>query len=228
MKDIERRSLLRAMTASPAVALLASAGARAQAPGAPGGTPVPPLAPPAALPPELSHPISVVVSEQVGAVPQPAFFTAAQFATLRAVAAALMPAMGGFPGALEAEAPEFIDFYVGRSPEKPVARAELRNWYRAGLDDLEAQARRRFGRAFAALSPQEIDVIIRPMFVTIGSGRQSISVFRRLPFMNEVRNDVRTATMNSPQWAAAMLTAKQRPIAGVYWKRVDPTVVERD
>lgn len=219
---IKRRAFLTVLGATPAAALLTRAEAQVQAQR---------LAPTTASPPPVpadapQPPIAGATTEKAGAEPAISFFTATQFATLKAVAAVLQPPMNGFPGAEEAEAARFIDFYVSQTDAKPVGRAELKRWYRAGLDDLEGRAKAKYGKSFAALSAAEIDVIIRPMFVTQGSGRQSISVTRRLPFMNEVRNDVRNATINSPQWAEAMARANRRPVAALYWKRIDPTIVE--
>ena len=237
MKPVDRRSLLRVIGATPLIALepisvAAQTAVPNAAPYAPANKPAGAAepAPPEDVEEDPANPTTLAGrgSEQVGGAFTPTFFTATQFATLRALAGALMPPMNGFPGAIEAQAPEFIDFYVGRSAADPVGRAELRTWYRNGLDDLEQRARRTFSTSFAQLTPDQVGTIITPMFQRIGAGRQSVSVYRRLPFMNEVRFEVRNATMNSPQWAAATERAKQRLVAGIYWRRVDPTIVGRE
>jgi hypothetical protein len=237
MKPIDRRTILQAIGATPLIALRpadaaaqVSAATPNAAPYAPPAKPVGAAepAPPAEDEPAIPTTLATKRAEQVGAEFRPTFFSAAQFATLRTLAEVLMPALNGFPGAIEAGAPEFIDFYVGRSSPDPVGRAELRTWYRTGLDDLDARARRAFGTSFAQLSAQQIGELITPMFQRIGAGRQSVSVFHRLPFMNEVRFEVRNATINSPAWAAATERAGQRLAAALYWRRVDPTVLERD
>jgi len=64
------------------------------------------------------------------------FFTAQQFAALRKLSDFLMPPVNGAPGALEAKAPEFLDFLLSQSP------ADRQQLYRSGLDVLNAQARK--------------------------------------------------------------------------------------
>src|SRR5690348_13874806 len=64
----------------------------------------------------------------------PRFFSAEQLSALRKVSEMLMPATGGAPGALEAKAPEFLDFLLGQSP------ASRQHIYRAGLDALNQQS----------------------------------------------------------------------------------------
>jgi hypothetical protein len=88
----------------------------------------------------------------------PKFFTAAQFAALRKLSGILLPPLKGSPGALDTDAPEFLDFLIGVSP---VERQQL---YRNGLDYLNAQAHRQFGKAFAEIDAAQADVLI------IGSG----------------------------------------------------------
>src|SRR5205823_4587771 len=46
----------------------------------------------------------------------PHFFDAQQFAALHKLSDILQPALHGVPGALDAKAPEFLDFLVGDSP----------------------------------------------------------------------------------------------------------------
>ncbi len=64
----------------------------------------------------------------------PRFFTPLQFATLSKVSGTFMPPIGGRPGALEVQAPRFLDFLIGESlPD----RKEL---YRADLDAVQMDA----------------------------------------------------------------------------------------
>ena len=58
------------------------------------------------------------------------FFTAPQFSALRKLCETMMPAIGKAPGALDARAPEFLDFLLGESPK------ERQQLYRTGLDPL--------------------------------------------------------------------------------------------
>src|SRR5690242_2615930 len=75
----------------------------------------------------------------------PRFFDSDQFAALRKLSDLLVPSIGGTPGALDASTPEFLDFYVGASPD---ARQHL---YKAALDKLNADARSQFGKPFAEI-----------------------------------------------------------------------------
>ena len=56
------------------------------------------------------------------------FFSAPQFAALKRVSSLLMPKTDKAPGALEADAPGFLDFLIGKSP------ADRQELYRTGLD----------------------------------------------------------------------------------------------
>src|SRR5712692_10555326 len=68
----------------------------------------------------------------VGAVTQ-RFFTTQQWTALRKLSEVLMPPMRGNPGAIECDAPEFLDFLIGASP------ADRQRLYRTGLDMLNAR-----------------------------------------------------------------------------------------
>ena len=65
------------------------------------------------------------------------FFTADQFAALEKLSAIFMPPMKGAPGAIEAQAPQFLDFLLGESlPDR-------QKIYSSGLDGLNEQAKKR-------------------------------------------------------------------------------------
>ena len=71
-----------------------------------------------------------VTSIDAIADPKPHLLTRSQFAALRKLADILLPANGNMPGAVTAEAPQFLDFYLSQSD---AARQTL---YRNGLDHL--------------------------------------------------------------------------------------------
>ncbi|MCS7025133.1 MAG: gluconate 2-dehydrogenase subunit 3 family protein [Bryobacteraceae bacterium] len=78
----------------------------------------------------------------------PRFFTAEQYRTVVAVADTLLPDDGDIPGAVRAGAPWFIDttlFYV------PTARQA---WLE-GLEAVDGEAQREYGKKFAELSEAE-------------------------------------------------------------------------
>ena len=153
-----------------------------------------------------------------GTVAEPVsrFFTPSQFAALRKLSEILMPPMGSNPGALDAGAPEFLDFLVGVSP---AGRQQL---YRTGLDLLNARATKQFNKSFAALDAKQADAIVRPLLVTV--------VWAYDPpkdpgshFLTAVHDDIRTATRNSREWGAAAAAAGRRGSGAQQdWNPVDP------
>src|ERR1700685_1667446 len=87
------------------------------------------------------------------------FFTAEQYATLEKLGATLVPPLAGHPGALDADAPEFLDFLIGVSP------ADRQKLYCGGLNAIDGQPKKQFHKPLAELEPTEVDVIIRPLLV---------------------------------------------------------------
>jgi glycosyltransferase involved in cell wall biosynthesis len=122
------------------------------------------------------------------------FFSESRFAALHRLGEVLVPAYDGAPGAIEAGAPEFLDFFIGASP------AALRETYCSGLDDLNAVARRNYGRDFAEVSGEHADAILRPLVVAWNVDMPEDPLVR---FICEVHKDLRAATVNSRQWAEA-------------------------
>ena len=122
------------------------------------------------------------------------FFTPAQFAALKKLSDTLMPAMNGSPGALECQAPEFIDFLVGSSP------ADRKQLYRGGLDALNARSTAKFAKPFADLDAKQVDAIIRPLLValpwSLDAPKDPV-----VHFMAVARTDIPEATRNSRVWA---------------------------
>ena len=151
-----------------------------------------PTAAPAAAPPEApargggrggvrqARPISPATDADLVATGDPHFFSHQQFATLRQLCALMMPALNGYPSAVEAQAPEFLDFLVGATPagrqqsyvvalagsaparQVVTGSTDRRQMYVAGLERLESEARRRFSKSFAALSPEQADALLAP------------------------------------------------------------------
>jgi hypothetical protein len=154
----------------------------------------------AAAPPQQAAPAASQLtnaSADADAETTPRFFNAAQFAALRRLGALFMPPRKGLPGALDAGAPEFVDFLVGVSPPD---RQQL---YRNGLDTFNARARKQFGKSFAELDDQQADTILRPLIVTIAwvLDRPADPLEH---FVAQVHDDMRTATVNSQEYAEAV------------------------
>jgi hypothetical protein len=70
---------------------------------------------------------------ELAADARPRFFTPAEFSSFTQLGNLLIPAYDGRPGALEAKAPEFLDFLLSQSP------AAIQNQYRQGLAQFAAR-----------------------------------------------------------------------------------------
>ena len=68
-----------------------------------------------------------------------------------------MPPINGAPGALDAGAPEFLDFLISESPQD---RQQL---YKVGLDQLNAQAKKRFNKTFAEMDATQTATLLAPL-----------------------------------------------------------------
>ena len=123
----------------------------------------------------------------------------------------------GAIGALDTDAPEFLDFLIGASP---IDRQLL---YRNGLDALNAQARMRFGKPFADLDATQADTILKPLVVPVAWAYDPPKDLLK-HFVFAAREDIRTATRNSREAAAASASSGRRggAGAGLYWNPIDP------
>lgn len=153
-----------------------------------------------------------VVSPDNVAEPETRFFTPAQFAALRKLSDLLMPPLRGNPGALDAAAPEFLDFLVGVSP------ADRQALYRNGLDALNARARKQFNKNFADLDAAQCDAIVRPLLVPVPWTHEPPKDPLQ-HFMASAHDDIRTATRNSREWNTS---GGRRGGAQLFWNPVDP------
>ena len=193
---MKRRKFIQTMAAAPALAVpVASSSAAAQA------------QPARPAPPEIPR-LETSVSD-VAAAYTPKFFTALQFSALRKLSSILMPALNNNPGALEAEAPEFLDFLIGQSP------AERQQIYRAGLDILNANAMKQFKKNFADVDDTQANTLLAPLRIAWTYNPPTEPLAR---FLREAKVDVRTATMNSREWNTA---GGRRTGVGQYWYPID-------
>jgi hypothetical protein len=175
---VQRRRFLQTLAVAPAIS--AAAPQRAGAP------------PAATEAPQLTNALPDADAETT-----PRFFTPAQFAALRRLGALFMPPWKGRPSALDAGAPEFVDFLVS------VSDADRQQLYRHGLDAFNARAHSKFGKPFAELDDKQADSILRPLVVTIAwvLDRPTDPLEH---FVAQVHDDMRTATVNSLEFAQAM------------------------
>jgi len=201
---MKRRRFVQALFAAPAVPAVVPELKAQQASGGPAGPPAP-----ADENPKLELSVPDAAAETVLH-----FFTAAEFAALRKLSDLLAPARDGAPGALDARAPEFLDFLIGASP------ADRQQIYRAGLDALNAQARRRFAKSFAETNAAEADQLLAPLREAWTYDLPTDPAARLLWTAKE---DVRTATLNSREWslAAASAGGGLRSGTGLYWLPID-------
>ena len=213
---MKRRDFLQSVVTVPAGAVLLEGSGEALSPASAQGTaPAVPLAlQPRRRPLRKTQCWQTVGAEAVAAL-TPRYLSAVQFATLRRLSDLLFPALAPNPGALAAQAPQFIDNYLA------VGASDRQRLYRDGLDDLNKQSQSRFKKPFADLSTADADAIVKPLFKVRGP---TMSVVDLGPFINRVHQDVRTVTMNSPQWNAAQAAVGNPVPRLLYWRNVDPTV----
>jgi hypothetical protein len=202
---VKRRRFLQTLAAAPAV----SAALDPQ----PAAAQVNPATRPG--PPTLATSLPDATAETA-----PRFLSAQQFFTLRRLGALLMPPRKGHPGALDAGAPEFVDFLIGVSSDTQ------KKLYRNGLDTLNQRAQAKFHKPFADLDDRQADDIVRPLVVTIAWSldRPSDPLEH---FVAQAHDDLRTATVNSLEWATAAAAQeagrRNRGTAqGLYIHPIDP------
>ncbi|MDQ2900913.1 MAG: gluconate 2-dehydrogenase subunit 3 family protein, partial [Acidobacteriota bacterium] len=136
----------------------------------------------------------------------PRFFTAEQFAALHKLCGILMPPVSKTPGALQAGAPEFLDFLIGHSS------TERQHLYRTGLDALNAQA-------FANIDDSQAAAILKPL-QQLWTYEPPYDPLAR--FLLTAKADVRTATVNSREYGKiAAATSRRGYGGGLYWYPLD-------
>lgn len=176
---MKRREWLRnAITAPVGAAAVAAAGA-AQQQQAAAQTP----------PPSNSDTpkLTITSTDALGAPNTRRFLAPAEFETLEALAKTLVPAYNGRPGAVEAGAPEFLDFLLSQSPGD---RQEL---YRRGLGELSAAG---FAKLDAAGQKKLLAPLEQPW--TFAAPKEPLAQFLRA-----AKDDIVQATFNSREWAAS-------------------------
>lgn len=225
---MQRRDFVKAMIAATATAKAAAG----QQTAPPVVQKLPPAAPKAPGPVPWSRglldvkplPMTPLVPDAV-AETNTHFFTDTQMATLRRLGEIFMPpgngSLKGYPSAIEAAAPEFLDFLIGSSP------ADRKQMYQSGLDRLETEAKEKFGISFAHASAAQADQLIRPWLRAWMNEHPPTE--EHALFINIAHMDFRTATINSQAWAdAARAAGKPAPDVDLYWYPVDPDLRDAD
>lgn len=213
---MQRRDFVKAMMAA-SVAAKSALGQKPATPAAP-----PPAAPVAPGPvPWMRGLLDVKPLPMTPLVPDAVaetnahFFSDRQSATLQRLCALLMPPLKGYPGAVEAGAPEFLDFLIGVSP------ADRQEMYRSGLDRLDSEAKQQFSKSFADLDAAQADHLLRPWLRAWINEHPPTDLYEL--FINIAHTDIRTATVNSQAWSdAAHRAGEPTPNVDLYWYPIDP------
>jgi hypothetical protein len=181
---MKRRSLLKSLGALPAAAAVGQAQTQAPKLGLPQT--------PSTAPTVDDFKLAVTSPDVVG-TPVRKFLTADEFATLEHLAAIIVPPFNGRPGAKEAKSAEFLDFLISGSPD------ERQQLYRAGLDGLNAQAKKRYNKNFAALSETEVAPLLAPLTSpwTYDPPKETVAAF-----LVAAKEDVMRAVVNSRETAS--------------------------
>jgi hypothetical protein len=218
---MKRRNFVRSLLVTPVAPAVLAAG-QAATNTAPTQQPAPQPNTPARQvprqPPEVPH-LDVTAVDLTGQ-PAPQYFNETQFSTLRKLGTLLMPPLKSNPGAIEAEAPEFLDFLISVSP------GDRQKLYLSGLDSLQAMSKDKFQKSFCDLDAQQADTILKPLLVA-RPWPEDLPSDPLQNFMAQVHEDLRTATMNSREWAAASEKSGHRfsrrsRTSGYYWAPIDP------
>lgn len=144
------------------------------------------------------------------------FFSQGQMETLVRLADVMVPSTADHPGALTAKTPEFLDFLIGHSP---AVRGSL---YVAGLNWLDAQAKLKYGEAFAQLEASQVDALVKPWLRTWMTDHPPAEL--HAAFINIAHADIRTATMNSEVWFESLDDRRQEGTMQLYWSPIEPDI----
>jgi hypothetical protein len=129
MDNMDRRSVLKILSAAPVAATFALTEAEAQEAQ------------------HLAH-AAVQTAQKTGVAFAPKFFTAQEYQTVRILSDLIIPKDERSGGAVEAGVPEFMDFTMIDQPARQVAM-------RGGLAWLDAESQRRFDKTFVGASDSE-------------------------------------------------------------------------
>jgi hypothetical protein len=142
------------------------------------------------------------------------FFAVGQMIALVRLSDVLMPTIGNKPGALQAGTPLFLDFLIGESAE---SRQKV---YTSGLNWLDSESEKRYGKPFANLDDRQIDTILKPYLRTWMSDHPPTEP--HADFINIAHEDIRTATINSKAWSSA--TSSGSNADSLYWYAIEPDI----
>ncbi len=135
MENINRRALLKILSAAPVAASFALTDAEAQ---------------------QAHHLAETArqVAKQAGVAYTPKFFTPAEYQTVRVLSDLIIPTDERSGGAIDAGVPEFMDFTMVDQPARQVAM-------RGGLAWLNLECLRRFDKTFVGASDSDRHAVLR-------------------------------------------------------------------
>lgn len=223
---MKRRKFVQSLLVAPAVPAVAAAQQSETQQNKPQQQPVPQANTPARQLPQQPQetPRLAVIQADLASETDQRYFTPDQFACLQKLGIVLLPPLQKHPGAIEAHAPEFIDFLISVSP------ADRQKLYKNGLDALNRQAKKQFDKHFSELDATQADSILGPLMV-VRYWPQDLPSDPLKNFIAQVHEDLRTATENSKEWAdspaASPASGRRRGFnrsVGYYWRPIDPVV----
>ncbi len=150
-------------------------------------------------------PITPVVSPAETAKSLRRTFTPDQHYALTQLADLIVPAYNGLPNASDCGVAEFLDFYIGASPQP---RQDL---YRSGLDLLNHTSQSKFGQTFANINLQQATGLLAPL-------QDRTSKDDLAPFLRAAKSDIMRAAFNSrPYIDALSQTRRPRNASKYFW-----------
>ena len=156
----------------------------------------------------------VATAEEVASA-QLRFFSPQQMATLTRLSEVVMPPVGEKPGAVQAQAPAFLDFLIGSSS------GERQKLYSNGLDWLDAESKKKYNAEFARLTDQQAGELLKPWMRTWLNDHPPTE--EHADFVNIAHDDIRTATVNSREWSSAPEKGREpRTEEELYWSPIQP------
>ncbi len=165
----------------------------------------------------MEYPKIDTVSAEQAAAPVVRFFAAQQMASLTRLSDLLMPRTSSAPGAVDARAPEFLDFWIGKSP------AVQQKIYTQGLDALNKQALAHYKKPFADLDDASAAALIAPAIQQPWNFIPPADPLAH--FIQEAKRDIRSATMNSREYSTAASDGgrggRRQGGMGLYWYSLD-------
>lgn len=151
-------------------------------------------------------------AEQAG-TPVARFFSAQQLSALKRLSDLMMPRTASTPGAIDAQVPEFLDFWIGKSP------AAQQKIYTLGLDSLNKQASAKHKKPFADLDDATAAALIAPAIKQPWNYVPPADPLAH--FLQEAKRDIRSATANSREFSTVASSGRRQGGMGQYWYPLD-------